>query len=100
MIEITNISMKVNADEEEVKAYASIILNNSVKINGIKLLTTREGKLYVLLPESRERPIQYVGPINAECRRYIDETLIDRYLTMREAFINKNPPLLNEDRSG
>ena len=95
MIDITDISMKVNADDKDVKAYASVVLNNSVKINGIKLLTNREGKLFVLLPESKERQIQYVVPLNAECRRYIDETLIDRYLTMREAFNNKNPPLPN-----
>ena len=47
---ITKISMKLNAEEDKIKAYASIVVNGSVKINGIKIMSNRDGKLLVVLP--------------------------------------------------
>ncbi len=52
---ITKISMKINSEESPVKAYVSIVLNNSVKINGIKLVSSENGKLIVVLPENSEK---------------------------------------------
>lgn len=85
---ITKISMKINSEESVIKAYASIVLNNSVKINGIKLVYSENGKLIVVLPENSEKKIQYVVPVDNYFRQYIDKTLVDRYLKLKAA-LNK-----------
>ena len=66
--------------------YASIIINGSVKINGIRIIANRDGKILVVLPEDSEKKIQYVVPMNNYFRQYLDTTLVDRYLKMRDAF--------------
>ena len=83
---ITKISMRLNNENAEIKAYASIIINGSVKINGIKIIANRDGKILVVLPEDSEKKIQYVVPMNNYFRQYLDNTLVDRYLKMRDAF--------------
>ena len=85
---ITKISMKINSEESAVKAYVSIVLNNSVKINGIKLVSLENGKLIVVLPENSEKKIQYVVPVDNYFRQYIDKALVDRYLKLKAA-LNK-----------
>ena len=44
---ITKISMRLNNENAEIKAYASIIINGSVKINGIKIIANRYPKEYI-----------------------------------------------------
>ena len=83
---ITKISMRLNDENAEIKAYASIIINGSVKINGIRLTSNRDGKILIVLPEDSEKKIQYVVPMNNYFRQYLDTTLVDRYLKMRDAF--------------
>ena len=85
---ITKISMKINSEESAVKAYISIVLNNSVKVNGIKLVSLENGKLIVVLPENSDKKIQYVVPVDNYFRQYIDKTLVDRYLKLKAA-LNK-----------
>lgn len=85
---ITKISMKINSEESSVKAYVSIVLNNSVKINGIKLVSSENGKLIVVLPENSEKKIQYVVPMDNYFRQYIDRTLVERYFKLKSA-LNK-----------
>ena len=85
---ITKISMKINSEESAVKAHVSIVLNNSVKINGIKLVSLENGKLIVVLPENSEKKIQYVVPMDNYFRQYIDRTLVDRYFKLKSA-LNK-----------
>lgn len=85
---ITKISMRLNDENAEVKAYASIVINGSVKINGIKIISNRDGKILVVLPEDSEKKIQYVVPMSTYFRQYLDTTLVDRYLKLRDA-LNK-----------
>ena len=85
---ITKISMKINSEESPVKAYVSIVLNNSVKINRIKLVSSENGKLIVVLPENSEKKIQYVVPMDNYFRQYIDKTLVERYFKLKSALNN------------
>ena len=85
---ITKISMRLNDENAEVKAYASIVINGSVKINGIKIVSNRDSKILVVLPEDSEKKIQYVVPMSIYFRQYLDNTLVDRYLKLRDA-LNK-----------
>ena len=85
---ITKISMRLNDETAEVKAYASIVINCSVKINGIKIISNRDGKILVVLPEDSEKKIQYVVPMNNYFRQYLDTTLVERYFKLKSA-LNK-----------
>ncbi len=87
-MKITKISMRLNPDTESVKAYASIVLDDSVKVNGIRIVSNFIGKLIVVLPENSEKKIQYVVPINREFRQYIDNALVERYFKLKSA-LNK-----------
>ena len=84
---ITKISMKLNSEDAEIKAYASIVINDSVKINGIRITANRDGKILVVLPEDSEKKIQYVVPMN-NYRQYLDTTLVERYFKLKSA-LNK-----------
>ena len=53
-IEITRISMKINTGNKPVKAFASIVFNNSLKINGIRIVERKSGDLIVIFPEYPE----------------------------------------------
>ena len=85
---ITKISMRLNDENAEVKAYASIVINGSVKINGIKIISNRDGKILVVLPEDSEKQIRYVVPMTNYFRQYLDTTLVERYFKLKSA-LNK-----------
>ena len=85
---ITKISMKINDENDSIKAYASVVFNHSVKINGIKIISNRDGKILVVLPEDSEKKIQYVVPMNNYFRQYLDTTLVERYFKLKSA-LNK-----------
>ncbi len=85
---ITKISMRLNDENAEVKAYASIVINGSVKINGIKIISNRDSKILVVLPEDSVKKIQYVVPMSTYFRQYLDNTLVERYFKLKSA-LNK-----------
>ena len=85
---ITKISMKINDEDDSIKAYASIVINGSVKINGIKIISNRDGKILVVLPEDSEKQIRYVVPMTNYFRQYLDTTLVERYFKLKSA-LNK-----------
>ena len=85
---ITKISMRLNDENADDKADASIVINGSVKINGIKIISNRDGKILVVLPEDSEKKIQYVVPMNNYFRQYLDTTLVERYFKLKSA-LNK-----------
>ena len=85
---ITHISMRLMENDDKIKAYASIVINDSIKINGIKIVMTNTGKLLVILPEAENRKLQYVVPLSQETRQHIDQQLLERYFVLEEA-LNK-----------
>ena len=62
---ITKISMRLNDENAEVKAYASIVINGSVKINGIKIISNRDSKILVVLPEDSVRSEEHTSELQS-----------------------------------
>ena len=85
---ISKISMKINDENDSIKAYTSVVFNHSVKINGIQIVENDAGKLIVILPEDSEKQIQYVVPMTNYFRQYLDTTLVERYFKLKSA-LNK-----------
>ena len=84
-MEITEIRISVR-DDNKLKAFASITLDNSFVIRGLKIIEGAKG-LFVAMP-SRKRPdgtYQDVAhPINNETRDWMEEKIIAKYEEDRE----------------
>ncbi|MCK4350487.1 MAG: septation regulator SpoVG [Candidatus Krumholzibacteria bacterium] len=84
-MEITEIRISLR-DDNKLKAFASITLDNSFVIRGLKIIEGAKG-LFVAMP-SRKRPdgtYQDVAhPINNETRDWMEEQIIVKYEEDRE----------------
>ncbi len=84
-MEITEIRISVR-DDNKLKAFASITLDNRFVIRGLKIIEGAKG-LFVAMP-SRKRPdgtYQDVAhPINNETRDWMEEQIIAKYEEDRE----------------
>ena len=80
MIEITEVRVSVRNDEK-LKAFVSITLNDSFVIRGLKIIKGNTG-LFVAMP-SRKRPDgqhqDLAHPINDATRRYLTEIVMAEY---------------------
>ena len=80
MIEITEVRVSLRNDEK-LKAFVSITLNNSFVIRGLKIIRGNSG-LFVAMP-SRKRPDgqhqDLAHPINDITRRYLTEKVMVEY---------------------
>jgi len=80
MIEITEVRVSLRNDEK-LKAFVSITLNDSFVIRGLKIIRGNSG-LFVAMP-SRKRPDgqhqDLAHPINDSTRRYLTERVMTEY---------------------
>ena len=80
MIEITEVRVSLRNDEK-LKAFVSITLNDSFVIRGLKIIRGNSG-LFVAMP-SRKRPDgqhqDLAHPINDATRRYLTEKVMTEY---------------------
>ena len=88
-IVITQIKIRLNNDTANVKAYASVVFNESIKINGIRIETNYLDRLVVRFPFSESKHLQYVVPLNDAVRQYIDKQIIERYYETKKAAYNR-----------
>jgi len=80
MIEITEVRVSLRNDEK-LKAFVSITLNDSFVIRGLKVIRGNSG-LFVAMP-SRKRPDgqhqDLAHPINDVTRKYLTEKVMGEY---------------------
>src|SRR5437016_4635382 len=80
MIEITEVRVSLRNDEK-LKAFVSITLNNAFVIRGLKIIKGNTG-LFVAMP-SRKRPDgqhqDLAHPINDTTRKYLTQIVLDEY---------------------
>lgn len=80
MIEITEVRVSLRNDEK-LKAFVSITLNDSFVIRGLKVIQGNSG-LFVAMP-SRKRPDgqhqDLAHPINDATRKYLTERVMAEY---------------------
>lgn len=87
-IVVSNVVVKLVNDAGNVKAYASVVINDSIKINGIKVIIDDIGRRKIDFPKAEQ--FQYVFPLNIETRSILTNKIINRYLVMKQKFENKN----------
>ena len=80
MIEITEVRISLRNDDK-LKAFVSITLNDSFVIRGLKIIHGNSG-LFVAMP-SRKRPDgqhqDLAHPINDTTRKYLTQMVMDEY---------------------
>ena len=80
MVEITEVRVSLR-DDEKLKAFVSITLNDSFVIRGLKIIHGNTG-LFVAMP-SRKRPDgqhqDLAHPINDVTRKYLTEIVMAEY---------------------
>ena len=80
MIEITEVRISLRNDEK-LKAFVSITLNDSFVVRGLKVIRGNSG-LFVAMP-SRKRPDgqhqDLAHPINDSTRKYLTEKVMAEY---------------------
>ncbi len=79
---ITDIKVrKLFHDESPMKAVVSVTFDNQLAVHDIKVISARE-KLFIVMPSRRNPDGTYrdiVHPINAEFRRYLEDSVLDAY---------------------
>ena len=76
-MEITEVKLTLR-NEEKLKGFANITLDNAFVIRGLKIINGSKG-LFISMPSKRRSDGTFhdiAHPINAECRKKIQETII------------------------
>lgn len=84
-LKITSISMRLTTDEDDIKAYASVALNNTVKINGIRIVHDIVGKPVIVYPSKEE--MQIIVPLSVEFRQHLEYSLIEHYYSLKKTIL-------------
>jgi stage V sporulation protein G len=88
-MKITEVRIKLNESNHnpDIKATADITFESCFVVHGIKIIES-PSKLYIIMPsktfpdgETKEQ----VHPIDSEFRRYINDTIISKYLKIINA---------------
>lgn len=79
---ITDIKVrKLFHDESPMKAIVSITFDNQLAVHDLKVISARD-KLFIVMPSRRNPDGTFrdiVHPINAEFRRYVEDSVLDAY---------------------
>ena len=80
-MKVTNVNLKKVEENGAVKAYATIILDDSLAIHNIRLIEGKE-RLFIAFPsykDKNEAYHDYVHPIVSDLREVIEKAIIDKY---------------------
>lgn len=83
MIRITKVQIHLfDSDKSAVRAFADIILDDEFIVRGLVVVEGDDHIHYVNMPNRKRRDgtrQDVAHPINEECRKYIENTVLDEY---------------------
>ena len=80
-MKVTNVNLKKVENQGNLKAYATIILNDSLVIHNLKVIEGKE-KLFVAFPSQKGTDDKYrdiVHPILSDLRKSIESEILAKY---------------------
>lgn len=80
-MKITSVNLKKISNQENLKAFATVILDNSLAIHNLKLIQGNNG-LFIAFPNykgTNEKYYDIVHPIVGDLRREIEAEIISQY---------------------
>jgi len=85
-MEITEVKVYPAKDGGRLKAYATVVFDNSFIIRDLKVIEGDKG-YFVSMPSRKRKDGTFrdiVHPLNSETRRTIEEKIIEEYKKVRE----------------
>ena len=84
-VNVTRVMIRLNGsnDDSKTKAYATVILNDILRVSGIKVIDGSNG-LFVSFPRFKLSSGEYrdlVSPVDKENRNYIQEQILNSFHT-------------------
>ena len=89
---ITKVQIHINAPDNNVKAFADIIVDNEFIIKGLAIRLDREEFAFVTMPYRTRNDgtrMDTAHPLNEPCRRYIEDKVLDAYEAELQRLYNK-----------
>jgi len=84
-LRITKVTIKIsNNENEKLKAWVTIIFNESFIIKNIKIIKNN-GRLFISMPSQKFKDGSFhdiIHPINRRSRQMIEEKILSRYYEM------------------
>lgn len=80
-MKVTNVNVKKIDNQENLKAFATIILDDSLAIHNLKLIKGNNG-LFIAFPSykgTNEKYYDIVHPIVGDLRKEIEKEIINQY---------------------
>lgn len=80
-LEITKVQVNKSSNSGKIVAFATITLNESFCINGIKVIDGQNG-LFIGMPSRKNKNNEYEDvcfPVNSETRKLFTEAILDKY---------------------
>ena len=90
-IKITEVRI-VASDDERVAAYASITIDDSFVVHGLRVEISNKGDYFLFMPGRRQADGTYVDtvlPINNETRRMIEEKVFAAYQVIADERVKR-----------
>ena len=81
MIQVTKVNIYKAENLGAVKAIASIVINDAIAINNIKIINGKKG-LFIAMPSRKASNGEFkdiVYPINTETREIIEKAILTEY---------------------
>lgn len=79
-MKVTNVKIRIIDNKPHLRAIASIIIDDSIAINDIKVIKTH--RLFIAFPEnsSASKPYnQIIAPLNSTTRKALESAILSRY---------------------
>ena len=83
-MQITSVNIKLAMNEEPVKAYCSIVFDNSFIVRKIRIIEKGD-KFQVFMPSMKTKNENYADvchPINQHFRKKIEKAILEHYESM------------------
>jgi len=80
-MQITEVRITLR-DDQKLKAFASITIDNCFVVRGLKVIEGRDDKIFVAMPSKKKGDGTYqdiAHPINNECRSVLEEAVLSAY---------------------
>ncbi|MDR2521400.1 MAG: septation regulator SpoVG [Spirochaetaceae bacterium] len=80
-MQITDVKIRKVLDDDKLKAYVSLTLDNCFVVHNIKVIEGKDG-LIIAMPSRKTRTGQYrdvAHPINGDFRAIIHNTILEKY---------------------
>lgn len=84
-IQVTSVQIK-KVNNYKVKGIATIVINNSICIRGIKVIQGNSDLLQIRMPNVRNREGEFkdiVFPINKDTRKVLEDAIIKDFQALR-----------------